>query len=451
MKRVLIVGRPNVGKSALFNRLAGRKIAIVHDQPGVTRDRLVAICRLGQEPFEVVDTGGIGCPADPEFAEVVEMGVEAAIATSDVIVFVVDAKEGLVPTDEELARRLRSATKPVLLAVNKVDTPEKEPMAWDFSNLGLPLYPISAAHGHGVGQLVEAIEARLPADGKEEIKEKSLQKSVKIAIVGRPNVGKSSLTNALVGEERAIVSEIPGTTRDLVEVPFEFGGKDYVLCDTAGLRHRSKHRTSVEVFSAMRTESAIRSANLCILLVDATQGVTAQDKKIAQLVVNLEKAVVVALNKWDVAKGAATEKIKLDTHIGKARAELFFLSWAPFVAISAKKQTGLRRLFQQIERVEKAAQVRIGTGELNRLLQQSLEAYPPPMHKGKRFKIYYAAQVFPETPGPFAPPEVVMFVNQSQLLLPAYREYLLRQIRSRWEFLGLPIRLRLRSKNSEKN
>ncbi|MCS7009317.1 MAG: GTP-binding protein [Chthoniobacterales bacterium] len=271
------------------------------------------------------------------------------------------------------------------------------------------------------------------------------QHQIRIAIVGRPNTGKSSLLNALVGEERAIVSEIPGTTRNLVETPFTFNNKHYLLCDTAGLRHRSRHKTSVEVFSAIRTEKAIEIADLCILLLDASRSVSSQDKKIAQIILKKEKATVVAINKWDLIQNHKNSLIE------KFRRDLFFLYWAPFIPISAQKKTGLKNLFTHISKVEKQAKQRIGTGELNRLLQDSLQSYPPPIRSGKRFKIYYSAQVLPKQNTPFSPPEIVFFVNNPHLLLNSYREFLLRQIRSKWPFCGLPILLHLRGKLSQKN
>jgi GTPase len=455
VRTVAIVGRPNVGKSALFNRLAARKISIVHDQPGVTRDRVCAVCRIGSSPFEIVDTGGIGATPDPEFASQTRMEAEAAIASADVLLLVVDGQSGIHPLDAELASQLRASGKPLFLAVNKVDLPQHEIFTSDFARLGLEhMFPVSAAHGFGVYELVQSLEKSLPAaDEEAEVSGEELPPA-RVVLIGRPNVGKSSLTNAILGHPRTIVSEVAGTTRDAVDVPFQFADQNYVLCDTAGMRHRSRHNTSVEVFSVMRSEGALRGADLCLLIIDATLGVTGQDQKIAQMVQKSFKPVLIVLNKFDAVESKGSQRETLAHHVEKVRAELFFLRFAPVVALSAKTGQNVERLFRMVEKMRQHARRRIGTGELNRHLQRCMEVQPPPLRRNRRLKILYATQVEPSRRGCFAPPEIVLFVNDRILLPPTYEEFLQRRIREKWEFPGLPIRFRWRSrddKNTEKS
>lgn len=449
MRTAAIVGRPNVGKSALFNRLAGRKISIVHDQPGVTRDRLAAVCRMGNSPFEIVDTGGMGSEPDPDFADSTHEAAEAAIAGASVIVLVVDVQTGPTPLDAELARRLRASGRPLILAANKADHAGLEMAAGEFSRLGIePVLAVSAAHGLGIQELVSAIGDRLPPE-KDDPPD-SQEDIPRLAIIGKPNAGKSSLINALLGENRTIVSEIAGTTRDAVDVLFERDGHSYVLCDTAGIRHRSKHNTSVEVFSVMRAEKAIERSDLCTLVIDATAGPTTQDKKIAGLVQKAGKAAIIALNKWDLiahsAPGIRPNEL-LREHLERTRAGLFFLPHAPIVILSAKSGENIRRLLSQIEKVRQHATRRVGTGVLNRLLKAAVERQPPPSRSRRRFKILYATQVVSDTPRPFAPPTFLLFVNDPRLAPASYLNYLAARIRDQWEFPGLPITIRLRGRD----
>ena len=322
MRSVAIVGRPNVGKSALFNRLAGRRISIVHDQPGITRDRITAICRLAAVPFEITDTGGLGADPDPDFAQATQEAAATAIQGSNVLLFVVDGQDGATPLDFQLADDLRRSGRPVVLVVNKVDAPEHEHFPLDFARLGFSqTVAVSAAHGRGIGELIEVLEGFFaPDDGIDP--ESS---APRIAFVGRPNVGKSSLINSILKDRRAIVSEIPGTTRDALDIDYERQGRRYILCDTAGIRHRSKHDASAEVFSVMRAEAAIRSADLCVLVIDATSGVTMQDKKIAALIQKAQKAVVIALNKWDLQRpsggSGGCERVERRGRFGPHRGE----------------------------------------------------------------------------------------------------------------------------------
>jgi GTPase len=444
MRSVAIVGRPNVGKSALFNRLAARKIAIVHDQPGVTRDRIVAVCRLGRAPFEIVDTGGIGASPDPDFAEQTHAAAQIAIESADLLLFVVDGQHGATPLDLELAQRLARWRQRVILVVNKVDTPKHEVFTADFARLGFSkTLGVSAAHGRGVLELVEAIESLLPAEESTPPHD-----APKLAFVGRPNVGKSSLVNAILGDQRSVVSEIPGTTRDAIDTAGEWNGKPFIFCDTAGIRHRSKHDASVEVFSVMRSEQAIKRADLCVLVLDATAGILSQDKKIAGLIQKSGKACIIALNKWDLVQSqAGLEAGLLREHMARVRENLFFLDYAPVVALSAKTQGKVSRLFTTIEKIRQHATRRTGTGELNRFLRAVMERQPPPLRAKRRFKLLYATQVLAEKPHPFQLPVFLLFVNDPRLLPESYLNYLRARLRERWEFPGLPIYLRLRGRD----
>ncbi len=383
-RTVAIIGRPNVGKSALFNRLAGKKISIVHDQPGVTRDRITAVCKLGAAPFEIIDTGGIGGDVDASFTEQVHAEVEIALTASSLLLFVVDGQDGITPVDQELAQRLRRIDKPLILVVNKIDHDKHSNAPNEFSRLGFsPLVAISAEHGRGIGELISEIEQKLPTADDSPTPASPLN-PVKIAIVGRPNVGKSSLTNAILHDDRTLVSPISGTTRDAIDIPYERHGNHYVLIDTAGIRARGKVDNSVEVFSVMRSEASIKRADLCCLVIDATAGVTTQDKKIAGLIQAAKRPCVVAINKWDLIRDKTDNKEDLKAVLAEMRAELFFLDYAPTLLVSAKTGAELTRLFKTIERVRVESQARIGTGVLNRVFNTMMTEHPPALHGGRR-------------------------------------------------------------------
>jgi len=447
MRRIAIVGRPNVGKSSLFNRLMGRRVAIVHDQPGVTRDRLAGICKTGAFPFEIIDTGGIGDAPDPDFAEATHVAAQAAIASADLLLFVVDGRAGLTPLDRELAHMLRSGGKPLFLIINKIDQEMHESLSADFFELGFPeVLTISAEHGRGTQDLLAKITEKLGGlDGEELPEELS---APRLAIVGRPNVGKSSLLNRLLGEERSIVSNIAGTTRDALDVHCELGDEPYVLVDTAGLRHRSRPDTSVEIFSAMRSEEAIRRADAGLLVIDGESGVTSQDKRIAGMLQESQKACIILLNKWDLVRKEDGGRASQGEQSEVIRNDLFFLDYAPVVCISAKTGQGFSRIFAALKSVRKEADTRIPTGELNRFFRDVFEQHPPPSKSGKRFKLLYATQIIPEVLRPFNPPEFLLFVNDADLITDSYREYLFNQFRARWPFPGLPIRLRLKGRET---
>ena len=447
MRRVAIVGRPNVGKSSLFNRLMGRRVAIVHDQPGVTRDRLAGICKTGPVPFEIIDTGGIGDAPDPDFAAATHTAAQVAIASADLLLFVVDGRSGLTPLDRELAHMLRGGGRPLVLVINKIDQEMHESLVADFFELGFPeVLTMSAAHGRGTHDLLAKITEKLGDMGGGEIPEELA--APRLAIVGRPNVGKSSLLNRLLGEERSIVSNIAGTTRDALDVKCELGGDPYVLVDTAGLRHRSRPDTSVEIFSAMRSEEAIRRADAGLLVIDAESGVTAQDKRIAGMLQESQKACIILLNKWDLVRKEDGGRASQGEQADVIRNDLFFLDYAPVVCISAKTGQGFSRIFAALKSVRSEADTRIPTGELNRFFRDVFEQHPPPSKSGKRFKLLYATQVVPEVQRTFNPPEFLLFVNDADLITDAYREYLFNRFRERWAFPGLPIRLRMKGRES---
>ena len=443
MPNVAIVGRPNVGKSALFNRLIRRKIAIVHDQPGITRDRISAICTHGTRPFVLWDTGGILGAGEAELTGQVRRAAEEALRESDLLLFVVDAKEGLSPIDEELARFLRKSQKPVVLVINKIDSEKHEALAAEFDSLGFKSsIAISAEHSRGISDLLDAIDRFLPSPTGDS--QGTIHDSLAIAILGRPNVGKSSLINSIVRSERAIVSELAGTTRDAIDILYQRDGRNFVFIDTAGIRRRGKQSTSAEVFSVMRAERSIRRADLCVLTVDLTDGITAQDKRIAGLIQAARKPAIVVLNKWDLVKPKRNQKEAIARLVATARERIFFLDYAPVLITSSLTEEHVSKLFALIEKVQRAARQRVGTGVLNRLLRQAFEANPPPTIRARRLKLFYAAQSKGEGDQQLQPPEIVLFVNDPRLLSQTYKRYLESRIRDAQPFPGLPIIVTLR-------
>ncbi|MFN2476005.1 MAG: ribosome biogenesis GTPase Der [Chthoniobacterales bacterium] len=450
--KVAIVGRPNVGKSALFNRLAGRNIAIVHDQPGITRDRLAAPCTRGARPFLIWDTGGIGGgPGETELTTQVRAAADAAMRESDVILFAVDAQAGFGSVDQELATMLRRSKRPVVLVINKVDDPKHEALEADFARLNFAdSVMISAAHGRGILMLLETVDRLLPqdvagdADGVD--KQPAAKKPLALAIIGRPNAGKSSLINSVLRDERTIVSNIPGTTRDAVDIAYERNGEKYLLIDTAGMRSRSKHSTSVEVFSVMRAERTIRRADLCVLVIDVTSGVTTQDKKIAGLIQESRKPCIVILNKWDLVKPARGAKAPMEALVTDTRERLFFLDYAPVLIASAITGENVVQLFELIDEIRRAAGVRIGTGVLNRMLGAAMDETLPPTIGNKRLKLFYATQSAGDATRAINPPKFILFVNQPKLLADPYSRYIEGRIRQVEPFPGLPVLLTCRAR-----
>ena len=451
--KVAIVGRPNVGKSALFNRLAGRNIAIVHDQPGITRDRLAAPCVRGARPFVIWDTGGIGGAGETELTTQVRTAADAAMRDSDVILFVVDAQHGVAPVDADLASMLRKSRTPVVLVVNKIDHPNHEALESDFAGLNFKrVVPISAAHGRGISELLETIDRLLPKQDEGAGEEKAARKPpVALAIIGRPNAGKSSLINSILKDQRTIVSEIAGTTRDAIDIPYERDGQKFLLIDTAGMRARSKHSTSVEVFSVMRAERTIRRADLCVLVIDVTSGVTSQDKKIAGLIQESRKPSLVILNKWDLVKPERGAKAAMKELVLTAREQLFFLDYAPVLIASAATGENVVQLFDLIADVQRASDVRIGTGALNRLLRAAFETNPPPTIGTRRLKLFYAAQSKGDAEHAIDPPKFILFVNQPKLLSEGYGRYIEGRIRQVEPYPGLPILLTCRPRSQKED
>ncbi len=448
---VAIVGRPNVGKSALFNRLIGRKIAIVHNQPGITRDRISAMCNRLSQPFTLWDTGGIGGAGESELIAQVRQTAEEAIRQSDLLLFVVDAKQGLSPIDEELARLLRKSRKPIVLVINKIDDPKHEDLAVDFAKLPFrEVVSISAAHDRGTSDLLAAIDRLLPSRTTQDSPFTIHHSSpLAVAVIGRPNAGKSSFINSLVQSERAIVSELPGTTRDAVDILYQRDTNQFIFIDTAGLRRRGKHSTSVEVFSVMRAERSVRRADLSVLIVDLETGITAQDKRIAGLIQKARKASIVVLNKWDLIKPQRGERQAISELIEETRRRAFFLDYAPVLVASARTGENVDKLFGFIEKIRRAAAARISTGVLNRLLRAAFAANPPPMVSGRRLKLFYAAQASGRQSADLHPPEFVLFVNDPRLLTQTYGRYLEARIREAEPYTGLPVILTLRPRSEK--
>lgn len=475
---IAIVGRPNVGKSALFNRIAGRRIAIVHDMPGVTRDRISAEVEWHGRPFTLVDTGGIGLLRREKSPDAITSAavqqVDLAIESAHVIILVVNVQEGIVPLDQEVATRLRKCGKPVLVAVNKVDTSKADPGVAEFARLGFEkMIPVSAIHGGGINDLMDTALAHLPkvssleltvsnsqtpseGESQPEMPAPKPQAPLKLAIVGRPNVGKSSIINALTNSERVIVSPIPGTTRDSVDVPFEVETEGvrqkYILIDTAGMRKSRRVDDTVEFFSVQRSEDSIGRADIVVLVMDAEQGVTEQDKKICDKIVESRKACIVVVNKWDlVAEGVREaqeeemrqrakknhnrqQKLVMLSEFGQwVQEKLFFLDYAPVIFTSAKSGFQLERLLEAVRYVAAQLQQKIPTSLLNRTLQDAVEKRQPVSDVGHRLKFFYATQVKQ------APPTFVLFVNRDELLSDQYKKYLGNELRTAFGFEGCPI------------
>ena len=435
---VAIVGRPNVGKSLLFNKLTGRRTAIVEDTPGVTRDRIYGECEWNGRSFSLVDTGGIEPGTDSEMLQFMRRQAEIAIETADVIIMVTDVTVGLTAADSAVASMLQRAKKPVILAVNKCDAVGPvNPDVYEFYALGLgdPI-EVSAVHGHGTGDLLDACVAAFPpAEAVEEEED-----VIRVAIIGKPNVGKSSLLNRILGEERAIVSDVAGTTRDAIDSDFENAYGRYRFIDTAGLRRRSKVDDAVERYSGLRTISAIERADVCLILIDAQEGVTEQDTKIAGLAHEAGKASVIVVNKWDAVEKDTGTMAKMTEEI---RRDLSYMTYAPVVFLSALTGQRVDRIFEQINAVANAAAMRITTGMLNSILEDAMARVQPPSDKGRRLKIYYMTQAGVK------PPHFVVFCNDARLFHFSYQRYLENQIRAVFGLTGTPVRLTIRQKGDQ--
>lgn len=435
---VAIVGRPNVGKSTFFNKVVGKRIAIVEDEPGVTRDRVYGDAEWAGVLFSLVDTGGIDLKSEDVIGKHILAQAEIAIEMADVILFFVDSKEGLVPSDHDVADMLRKSKKPVVLVANKLDNFNLEDI-YDFYSLGLgEPFPISSEQKRGLGDLLDKVVSLLPRETK--VKEHG-KDGLKIAIVGKPNVGKSSLTNCLVGNTRVIVSDIAGTTRDAVEVPFKRNGKDYLLIDTAGLRRkRSVEDKTVERYSVFRTLESIRRADVVLVVFDVTQDITEQDVKIAGLVHEEQKPTVVVLNKWDaVEKDTYTQNVIKE----KLNAALAYMSYFKPVFVSALTGKNIDKLMTAVEEVRANNEKRVSTGTLNEIIQNALATTPAPQKGGKRLKIMYATQTGVQ------PPTIVLFVNDTDLMTNSYQRHIENCIRRAVDFTGTPVRITTKSRGEE--
>ena len=436
---VAVVGRPNVGKSTLFNKLCGQRLAIVEDTPGITRDRIFANCEWNGHDFLLVDTGGIEPKATAGILAHMREQAQIAIDTADCIIMVVDVRDGLTAADEDVAHMLRRSHKPIILAVNKCDKVGDAPMElYEFYNLGFDeVMPISSVHGHGTGDLLDAVCAHL--DFSETVVEED---RIPVAIIGRPNVGKSSLTNRILGEQRVIVSNVAGTTRDAIDSYFENAQGKYNFIDTAGMRKKSKVDDNIEKYSVLRATMAIERSDVCLIMIDANDGVTEQDTKVAGLAHEAGKACIIVVNKWDAVE---KDDKTMDRMREDIRRDLSFMTYAPIVFISALTGQRVSRLFELINYVNDQASMRITTGMLNSVLADAQTRVQPPTDKGRRLKIYYMTQVG------IKPPHFVVFCNDKKLFHFSYRRYLENQIRSVFGLEGTPIIMTIRQKGEDEN
>ena len=435
---VAIVGRPNVGKSTLFNKLVGKRLSIVDNTPGVTRDRIYGNCEWLGHNMLLVDTGGIEPFTDDVILSQMRRQAELAITSADVIIFVTDIRSGVVAADSEVASMLQKSGKPIILCVNKVDNiGALPPEFYEFYNLGLgdPI-AVSSVHGHGTGDLLDEVIKNIPEGSFDDTDEDI----VKVAVIGKPNVGKSSLINKISGEERAIVSDIAGTTRDATDTVIHNSHGDFVFIDTAGLRRKSKVEDQIEKYSVIRARMAVERADVCVIMIDANEGFTEQDSKVAGIAHDLGKACIIAVNKWDAVEKTGTT---MDVQRKKLMNDFSFMSYAPIIFISAKTGQRLDRLFELIKFVDTQNAMRISTGKLNDVLSAATTRVQPPTDKGRRLKIYYMTQASTN------PPTFVTFVNRSDLFHFSYQRYLENQIRSTFGLIGTPVRFIVRERNDK--
>lgn len=447
---VAIVGRPNVGKSALFNCLAGRDISLVFDRPGTTRDRMVTTARWDKHRFTLIDTGGIGVEDREGFGDAIAREVDLALAAATEIIFVVDAREGLTPLDQSVARLLRKSQRPIFVAANKVDGDKQLDLDGEFNRLGFKgVFPVSAAHRRGLQELREAIVANWGEPVPEDESAVRPERATRLAIVGRPNVGKSSLINALVSEPRAIVSPVAGTTRDAVDIAYNWKGESFLFIDTAGMRQERRMQDNLERAMTGRTAHAINRADVCILVIDAATGVSMQDKKIAGLIQEAHAPCMIVVNKWDLAReqGDASRSRERE-YYEQVQRDMFFLSYAPVLFLSAKTGERIEGLLKTVAMIAKNRTFRFQTGPLNRVITRAMEKYAPPLVRGRRFKVLYAAQMAPKE-GAREIPTLQLFVNSADLLTPAYERYLDLQLRENFELRGCPLRFVMRGRTTE--
>ncbi|MDG0789687.1 ribosome biogenesis GTPase Der [Cohnella ginsengisoli] len=434
---IAIVGRPNVGKSTIFNRIIGDRLAIVEDKPGITRDRIYGTGEWSGRSFSVIDTGGIEIDGEDGMLRLVRMQAELAIEEADLIVFMADAKSGVTNADEEVAQILFRSGKPVVVAVNKVDNLQRMDDIYEFYSLGFgdPI-ALSGSHGIGIGDLLEACVERLPAGEDQEYDDDV----IKVALIGRPNVGKSSLVNAILGEERVIVSEIAGTTRDAIDTPFAKDDQRYVLIDTAGMRKRGKVYETTEKYSVMRSMKAIERADVVLVVINGEEGIIEQDKHIAGYAHEMGKASVFVVNKWDVVE---KDDKTMQHFTNTIRDHFLFMSYAPIVFLSALTKSRLHRLLPVIDRVAEQHAMRVPTHLLNDVVADAVAITPPPTDKGRRLRVNYATQVSVK------PPTILIFVNDPELMHFSYERYLENKIRAAFDFEGTPLRLFTRRKSDQ--
>lgn len=436
---VAIVGRPNVGKSTLFNIFANSRISIVEDTPGVTRDRLYADTEWLDNEFMMVDTGGIEIMNTDKIAVSIRQQAQIAIAEADVILFVCDARAGITHEDAEVAKMLRQSKKPIVLAINKADSPKQEMEIFEFYNLGIgePI-PVSAANHLGLGDLLDAVVEKFPEtsaygeDGNED--------EIKVALIGRPNVGKSSIFNTLVGEERSIVSDVAGTTRDAIDTPVIREGQKFLFIDTAGMRRKARIDEPIEKYSIIRSLRAVDRSDVVLMVIDAIDGITEQDKKIAGYAHEAGKGIVLVVNKWDLYDKDNTSTLRYTENL---RRELVFMQYAPVVFVSAMTKQRIHRLPEVIHYVAEQNAMRISTSVLNQVVEDAIAINPPPTEKGQRLKILYATQV------KIKPPTFVIFVNEPEIMHFSYQRYLENKLREAFGFEGTPLQMFIRGKNEE--
>jgi GTP-binding protein len=433
--KIALVGRPNVGKSALFNRIVGKRIAIVNEQEGVTRDRLYAKTEFFGSEYEVIDTGGVTSDASIPFFEEIREQTLLAIEEADSLILVVDSHVGLTSFDEEVAKILHRTKKPVCVAVNKIDNIYAQEKLAPFYSLGFSsVIAVSAQQGYQIAELVEMAVEPLP-ESTEQLPE---DERIKLAIIGRPNVGKSTLLNQILGERRSMVSDIAGTTRDPIDACVEFNGDRYLLIDTAGIRKKKGEKEVVEKFAAIRTEKAIERADVCLIIFDAQVGLTIEERKILAYIEELGKGCILVANKWDLVKETRMEHCALSL-----RKEAPFTQQVPLLFISAATGRNIDKVFEESKRIYQRLHHKVGTGELNRFIERSIQKYHPPMIQGKRLRIYYLTQKSK------APIEFILFVNKKELMTKTYEKYLIKQLRETFNFSGCPIRFKLQGKKAQ--
>lgn len=430
---VAIVGRPNVGKSTIFNRIVGERVSIVEDIPGVTRDRIYSSAEWLTHDFNIIDTGGIEIGDEP-FLEQIRQQAEIAIEEADVIIFMTNGREGVTSADEQVAKILYKTKKPVVLAVNKVDNPDMREMIYDFYALGFgEPWPISGSHGLGLGDLLDECAKHFPQEDEEQYGDEV----IKFSLIGRPNVGKSSIVNAFLGQDRVIVSDIAGTTRDAIDTPYEYDDQEYVIIDTAGMRKKGKVYETTEKYSVLRALRAIERSDVVLVVLNAEEGIQEQDKKIAGYAHEAGKAVIIVVNKWDtIVKDDKT----MNAHTQQIREHFLFLDYAPIIFVSANTKQRVHQILPIIQRVNENHSMRIQSSILNEVIEDAVARNPAPTDKGRRLRLYYATQVA------IKPPTFVVFVNESELMHFSYERFLENRIRDTFDFEGTPIRLITRTR-----